>query len=114
MNLRRGERGVCVCVLILYPPYIYSREPRVKSPPSSVNHNSDPMGHRHVARLRRWGPWASGPTREVGRPAGGTHHPQLPGVGLVWAWPCLNTGIELVLSGFGSVLGLHLVQLSLN
>ena len=53
---------------------------------------------------------AVGPTR----PASAAHRPQLPEVGLDWAWPCLNTGIELVLSGFASVVGLHLVQLSLN
>ena len=50
----------------------------------------------------------------VGQLPSGANRPQLPGVGLVWAWPCLNTGIELVLSGFALVLGLHLVQLSLN
>ena len=52
---------------------------------------------------------AVGPTR----PASAAHRPQLPEVGLDWAWPCLNTGIELVLSGFASILGLHLVKLSL-
>ena len=72
------------------------------------------MRRRHVAGLRRWGPRAGRPTRVVGRPAGGAHRPQLPRVGLVWAWPCLNTGACLVLTGFASVLGLHLVQLSLN
>ena len=40
--------------------------------------------------------------------------PPTAGVGLVWAWPYLNTGIELLLSGFALVLGLHFVQLSLN
>ena len=105
---------MCVCVLILYPPCIYRREPRVRSPPSSVNHHWEPMRRRHVAGLRRWGPRASRPTKVVGRPAGGDHRPQLPGVGLVWAGPCLNTGACLVLTGFASVLGLHLVQLSLN
>jgi hypothetical protein len=65
-------------------------------------------------RFKRWGPWAGPPTRVVSRPAGGAHRPQLPGVGLVWAWPCLNTGPFLVLTGFEMVLGLHLVHLSLN
>ena len=119
MNLRREVSVVCVCVcvcfLILYHPLcIYSREPRVRSHPSSVNRHWEPMRRRHEAGLRRWGPRAGRQTTLVGRPAGGAHHPQLPRVGLVWAWPCLNTGIELVLSGFGSVLGLHLVQFSLN
>ena len=34
--------------------------------------------------------------------------------GLSWASYCLNTGAWLVLTGFELVLGLHLVQLSLN
>ena len=50
----------------------------------------------------------------VGRPASGTNRPQLLGVGLVWAWPGLNTEVELVLSDLASVLGLHLVHLRLN
>ena len=53
-------------------------------------------------------------TRLVGRPASGANRPQLLGVGLVWAWPGLNTEVELVLSGLVSVLGVHLVHLSLN
>jgi len=103
-----------VCVLISTPPCIYSREPRGVKLQSSVNRHWEPMRRRHVAGLRRWGPRAGRLTRVVGRPAGGAHRPQLHGVGLVWAWPCLNTGICLVLTGFASVLGLHFVHLSLN
>ena len=50
----------------------------------------------------------------VSRPASGANRLQLLGVGLVWAWPGLNTGACFVLTKFASVLGLHLVQLSLN
>ena len=50
----------------------------------------------------------------VGRPASGANCPQLLGIGLVWAWPGLNTEVELVLIDLASVLGLHLVHLSLN
>ena len=96
------------------PPCIYSREPRVRSQPSTVNRHWEPMRRCHMAGLRCWGPRASRPTRVVGRPASGAHRPQLPGVGLVWAWPCLNTGACFVLTGFDVVLGLHLVHLSLN
>ena len=39
---------------------------------------------------------------------------KLEAVGLVWAWPGLNTEVELVLSDLVSVLGLHLVHLNLN
>ena len=65
-------------------------------------------------KLRRWGPWAWRPTRVVGQPAQGANRPQLPGAGLVWDLPCLITGVWPVLSGFASVLGLHLVKLILN
>ena len=80
-------------------------------------HGEPPLGAYEMlpcGRFKRWGPWAGPPTRVVGRPAGGAHRPQLHSVGLVWAWPCLNTEVEFVLSGFASVLGLHLVHLSLN
>ena len=66
----------------------------------------------HVASLRRWGPRAGRPTkRSAGLPVAPTT-PQLLGVGLVWAWPGLNTEVELVYLAL--VLGLHLVDLSLN
>ena len=62
-----------------------------------------------MAKLRRWGPWAW----SAGLPWPPSA-PQLLGVGLVWAslsdprwgWP--------VLTCFASVLGLHMVHLSLN
>ena len=67
-----------------------------------------------MAKLRWWGPWAWAADLLVGRPALAANRPQLLGVGLVWAslsdprwgWP--------VLTCFASVLGLHLVHLSLN
>ena len=40
--------------------------------------------------------------------------PPIARVGLVWAWPCLNTGACFVLTTFDVVLWLHLVHLSLN
>ena len=110
---RRGVRCVCVCSHSL-PPCIYRREPRVRSPPSSVNRHWEPMRRRHVAGLRLWGPRAGRPTRVVGRPASGANRPHSSSAGLVWASPCLNNEVELVLSGLASVLGLHLVHLSLN
>ena len=66
------------------------------------------------SKLKAVGPTGRSADQGVGRPAGGAHRPQLPGVGLVWAWPCLNIVGCLVLTGFASVLGLHLVHLSLN
>ena len=49
----------------------------------------------------------------VGRPPSGANHPQLPSVGLVWASSCPKVEARLVLIGFASVLGLHLIHLSL-
>ena len=52
---------------------------------------------------------------QAGRPAFQWRQlPPISSAGLVWASSYLNTGVRLVLSGFGLVLGLHLVQLSLN
>ena len=65
-------------------------------------------------KLKAVGPTGRSADHGVGRPTSGAHRPQLLGVGLVWAWPCLNTEVEFVLSGFASVLGLQLVHLSLN
>ena len=64
--------------------------------------------------LKAVGPTGRSADQGVGRPASGANHPQLLGVGLVWAWPGLNTGVELVLSSFASVIGLLLVHLRLN
>ena len=66
------------------------------------------------SKLKAVGPMGRSADQGIDRPASGAHRPQLPGVGLVWAWPCLNTEVEFVLSGFASVLGLHLVHLRLN
>ena len=49
----------------------------------------------------------------VGRPPSDANHPQLPSAGLVWASSCPKVEARLVLIGFASVLGLHLIHLSL-
>ena len=49
----------------------------------------------------------------VGRPPSGANHPQLPSAGLVWASSCPKVEALLALIGFASVLGLHLIHLSL-
>ena len=61
MNLRRGECGVvCVCVCSnLYPPCIYSREPRVRLSKPTYETNQETT--RGLAK-------AVGPTSQVGRP----------------------------------------------
>ena len=66
------------------------------------------------SKLKAVGPTGRSADQGVGRPASGASRPQLLGFGLVWAWPSLNTEVELVLSDLASVLGLHLVHLSLN
>ena len=70
--------------------------------------------HYHAKGARRWGPLGHWLTRVVGRPPSGTNRPQCSPAGLVRASSGLDTTVELVLSGFASVLGLHLVHLSLN
>ena len=66
------------------------------------------------SKLKAVGPTGWSADQGVGRPASGANHPQLLGVGLVWAWPGLNTEVELILSDVASILGLHLVYLNLN
>ena len=85
----------CVCVLILYPSCIYSREPWVRSCQSSTNQHCEPIPSCHVATLRWWGPWAGRPTCLWREP------PPILSAGLVWASSGPNTGIRLVLRGFG-------------
>ena len=67
-----------------------------------------------MAKLRRWGPQARSADL-VGRSACqvGQSPPSSSGR-LSWASSCLNAGVCLVLTGFGVVLRLHLVQMSLN
>src|SRR6185312_11830846 len=67
-----------------------------------------------MAKLKRWGPRARS-ADQVGRSAcPGRQPPPSSSNGLSWASSCLNAGVYLVLTCFGVVLGLHLVQLSLN
>ena len=67
-----------------------------------------------MAKLRWWGPRASS-ADQVGRPTyPGRQPPPSSSNGLSWASSCLNAGACLVLTNFGVVLGLHLVQMSLN
>ena len=67
-----------------------------------------------MAKLRQSGPQASS-AGQVGRSTCLGHQPPPSSSnGLSWASSCLNAGACLVLTGFGVVLGLHLVQMSLN
>ena len=67
-----------------------------------------------MAKLRWWGPRAS-LADLVGRSTcPGLQLPPSSSGRLSWASSCLNAGACLVLTGFGVVLGLHLVQMSLN
>ena len=100
-------RGV-VCVFHSLPPPLYFYNY------SSKNRRLEAMRSCHVEGVRRWGPWAGRPTRVVGRLPRGANRPQTSSGGLVWASACPNTGAWLVLTGFDLVLGLLLVQLSLN
>ena len=65
-----------------------------------------------MLKLRRWGPRASS-ADHVGRSTcPGRQLPPSSSNGLSWASSCLNAGACIVLTGFGVVLGLHLVQMS--
>ena len=66
------------------------------------------------SKLKAVGPTGRSADQGVSRAASGANRPQLLGVGIVWAWPGLNTEVELVLSDLASVLGRHLVHLSLS
>ena len=66
------------------------------------------------SKLKVVGPTGWSADQGVGRSTSGANRPQLLAVGPVWAWPGLNTGVDLVLSSFASVIGLLLVHLSLN
>ena len=65
-------------------------------------------------RVKVVGPTGPSDDQVVGRPPSGANRPQLSSGGLVWASPCPTTEEWPVLSRFGLVLGLHLVELSLN
>ena len=105
---------VCVCVPILTPsPCIYRREPPRECSSSLQNRLWEPVRKHHVAKLRRWGPWARAADQEVGRPAHGSNRPQLLGVGLVWASSGPKVVARPILTGFALVLVLHLIHLNL-
>ena len=57
------------------------------------------------SKLKAVGPMGRSADQGVGRAASGANRPQLLGVGIAWAWPGLNTEVELVLSDLASVLG---------
>ena len=64
-------------------------------------------------RAKVVGPTGPSADQVVGRPPSGTNRPQLPSSGLFWASTCPKVVASLVLTRFASVLGLHLVELSL-
>ena len=102
----------CVCVCVLFStPLVFiagSHEVKLAEPPLASNEEVTP------GWLRRWGPRARS-ADQVGRPAcPRLQPPPTSSNGLSWASSCLNAGTCLVLTDFGVVLGLHLVQMSLN
>ena len=76
--------------------------------PTSRTNAKPPHG-----RAKAVGPIGPSADQVVGRPPIGANRPQLPSGGLVWASSCPKVVALLVLTGFASVLGLHLVELSL-
>ena len=67
-----------------------------------------------MSKLRRWGPRASSADLVGLLACPGLQPPPSSSGRLSWASSCLNAGACLVLTDFGVVLGLHLVQMSLN
>ena len=67
-----------------------------------------------MAKLRRWGPRASSANQVGLSTCPGRQPPPSSSNRLSWVSSCLNAGACLVLTSFSVVLGLHLVQLSLN
>ena len=67
-----------------------------------------------MAKLGRWGPRASSADLVGQSACSGLQPPPSSSGRLSWASSCLNAGACLVLTAFGLVLGLHLVQLCLN
>ena len=67
-----------------------------------------------MAKLRQWGPWARSADQVDLSACPGYQPPPSSSNGLSWASSCLNARVFLVLTFFGVVLGLQLVQLSLN
>ena len=96
---------VCVCVLFSIPPCIYSKEPRVRTCRTDL---SNQWGGD---MWQSWGGRAHSPGRSA---CPGLQPPPSSSGRLSWASSCLNAGACLVLTEFGLVLGLHLVQLCLN
>ena len=79
--------GVCVCSN-LYPPCIYSREPRVRL----LQPTSATSGEATRGEVEAMGPMGRS---AVGRPASGANHPQPPLVGCP-GLPCLvHVGLGL-------------------
>ena len=67
-----------------------------------------------MAKLRRWGPRASSANQVGLSTCPGRQPPPSSSNELSWSSSCLNAWACLVLTGFGVVLGLHLVQMSLD
>ena len=91
---------VCVCVCVFStPPSIYSREPPAVAPQTDV------VSQQESATCLGWG--------------GGAHRPGRQPPPTSWSWlvlvsPCPKVEARPAPAGFASVLGLHLVHLSLN
>ena len=108
----KGECGVCVCVCVLFStPLLFiagSHQPQHPKPTLWAN--------REVPRALVE---AVGPTGLAGRPGRssacpGRQPPPTSWSGLVLVSPCLKVEARPAPARFASVLGLHLVHLSLN
>ena len=108
----RERECVCVCVCVLFStPLVFIAG---SHQPQHPNRRCEPTGKHHVPWLRRWGPRAW-PADQVGRSAcPGRQLPRTSWSGLVLVSPYPKVEARPAPAGFASVLGLHLVHLSLN
>ena len=99
-----SEGEMCVCSFLYPSPCIYRREPPRDRSSSLQNQHWEPVREHHVAKLRRWGPWAwsadhrppSGPIDLPFRSTGSFLGPHVIGTGigsctvgfLLW-WPSI-------------------------
>ena len=77
---------VCVCSFLYPSPCIYRREPPRDRSSSLQNRHWEPVREHHVAKLRRWGPWAWSAGLPVGPPTSpfGPRVPSWAHLSLAW------------------------------
>jgi len=108
---------VCVCILSSTPSLLFiGGSHQVLQPQLTLGANQEApcRSLKAVGPTGRSAERAGRPNGPVGRQPKAANRPQLPPYGLVCVSSCPKVSAQPVLAGFALVLGLHLVQLSLN